>query len=88
MAGYGGGSNSRGRTRTRCSYRRGTAGTAARSSIESAIGAPNREDRPAGLPEPTTDNLLITDEATHARDVLSKVPECERYLSAGVEDAA
>jgi DNA modification methylase len=46
------------------------------------IDAPTPEGRPDGLPEPTTDNLLITGDAMHALDVLNKVPEyAERYLS-------
>ncbi|MGO4615633.1 site-specific DNA-methyltransferase [Nocardia sp. 2YAB30] len=45
------------------------------------IEAPPPEDRPDGLPEPTTDNLLITGDAMHALDVLNKVPEyAECYL--------
>ncbi|MEU6645322.1 hypothetical protein ABZ863_22590 [Saccharomonospora sp. NPDC046836] len=45
------------------------------------IEAPAPEGRPDGLPEPTTENLLITGDAMHALDVLHKVPEyAERYL--------
>ncbi|MEV0543382.1 site-specific DNA-methyltransferase [Nocardia salmonicida] len=45
------------------------------------IEAPRPEELPDGLPEPTTDNLLITGDAMHALDVLSKVPEyAEPYL--------
>ncbi|MFT7841134.1 DNA methyltransferase [Saccharothrix sp. BKS2] len=37
--------------------------------------------RPGGLPKPTTENLLITGDAMHVLDVLTKVPEyAERYL--------
>lgn len=39
------------------------------------VEAPTPEDRPEGLPEPTTDNLLITGDAMHVLDVLTKVPE-------------
>jgi adenine-specific DNA-methyltransferase len=46
------------------------------------IEAPTPDGRPDELPEPTTDNLLITGDAMHALDVLNKVPEyAERYLS-------
>lgn len=39
------------------------------------------EDRPGGLPEPTSGNLLVTGDAMHVLDVLAKVPEySERYL--------
>lgn len=45
------------------------------------IDAPTPEGRSDELPEPTADNLLITGDAMHALDVLSKVPEyAERYL--------
>jgi adenine-specific DNA-methyltransferase len=45
------------------------------------IEAPTPEGRPDGLPEPTTENLLITGDAMHVLDVLTKVPEYfERYL--------
>lgn len=37
--------------------------------------------RPADLPEPTTDNLLITGDAMHALDALTKTPElAAKYL--------
>lgn len=39
------------------------------------------DDRPADLPEPTTDNLLITGDAMHALDALTKTPEhAAKYL--------
>ncbi|MEQ5803375.1 site-specific DNA-methyltransferase [Halomonas sp. H10-9-1] len=39
------------------------------------------DDRPKGLPVPTTDNLLITGDAMHVLDALAKVPEyAEKYL--------
>ncbi|WP_130288558.1 site-specific DNA-methyltransferase [Pseudonocardia sediminis] len=45
------------------------------------VEADSPQAQPAGLPEPTTDNLLITGDAMHALDVLAKVPEySERYL--------
>ncbi|MEU8387367.1 site-specific DNA-methyltransferase [Micromonospora sp. NPDC048843] len=45
------------------------------------VEAQPREDRPGGLPEPTTENLLISGDAMHALDILNKVPEyAERYL--------
>ncbi len=45
------------------------------------VEAPTPEGRTDGLPEPTTDNLLITGDAMHVLDVLSKVPEyAVRYL--------
>ncbi|MEO3776186.1 DNA methyltransferase [Micromonospora sp. B11E3] len=45
------------------------------------IEAQPREGRPDGLPEPTTENLLISGDAMHALDILNKVPEyAERYL--------
>lgn len=38
-------------------------------------------DRPEGLPELTPDNLLITGDAMHVLDVLSKVPEyADQYV--------
>ncbi|MEV6303897.1 site-specific DNA-methyltransferase [Actinoplanes sp. NPDC051861] len=39
------------------------------------VEADSPEDRPDGLPAPTTDNLLITGDAMHALDILTKVPE-------------
>lgn len=43
--------------------------------------APTPSERPAGLPTPTEDNLLIVGDAMHVLDVLNKVPEfSERYL--------
>lgn len=43
--------------------------------------APAREERPADLPEPTRDNLLITGDAMHVLDALAKTPEwAEKYL--------
>lgn len=43
--------------------------------------APTPEDRPEGLPEPTTDNLLITGDAMHVLDALHAIPEyADRYL--------
>lgn len=45
------------------------------------VEAPTPEDRPGTLPEPTTENLLVTGDAMHVLDILSKVPEyAERYL--------
>ena len=45
------------------------------------VEAPAPEGRPEGLPEPPTENLLITGDAMHALDTLNKVPEySERYL--------
>ncbi|WP_431945563.1 site-specific DNA-methyltransferase [Micromonospora marina] len=45
------------------------------------VEAQPREGRPDGLPEPTTENLLISGDAMHALDILNKVPEyAERYL--------
>lgn len=45
--------------------------------VEAAMPA----DRPAELPTPTTDNLLITGDAMHVLDALSKIPEySDRYL--------
>lgn len=45
------------------------------------IEAATPEERPAGLPAPTTDNLLITGDAMHALDAISKLPEyAEKYL--------
>lgn len=45
------------------------------------VDAPTPEDRPEGLPEPTTDNLLITGDAMHVLDVLTKVPDySDKYL--------
>lgn len=38
-------------------------------------------ERPAGLPTPTTDNLLITGDAMHVLDALAKIPDyADRYL--------
>lgn len=43
--------------------------------------APTPEERPADLPVPTSDNLLITGDAMHALDALSKTPEwADKYL--------
>ena len=43
--------------------------------------APTPEERPADLPAPTSDNLLITGDAMHALDALSKTPEwADKYL--------
>ncbi len=39
------------------------------------VSAPTPEERPADLPAPTTDNLLITGDALHALDALAKTPE-------------
>lgn len=45
------------------------------------VEGPTPEDRPEGLPEPTNDNLLITGDAMHVLDVLTRVPEyAERYV--------
>lgn len=45
------------------------------------IERPMPEGRPEGLPEPTSDNLLITGDAMHALDSLSSIPEyAEKYL--------
>lgn len=44
------------------------------------VEAPTPASRPADLPEPTTDNLLITGDAMHALDALAKIPAySERY---------
>ena len=45
------------------------------------VDAPTPEGRPAGLPAPTDDNLLVTGDAMHVLDALAKVPEhSEEYL--------
>lgn len=45
------------------------------------FGSPPPVGLPEGLPEPTTDNLLITGDAMHVLDALAKVPElAEKYL--------
>lgn len=45
------------------------------------IDVPTPADRPEGLPEPTSDNLLITGDAMHVLDALAKTPEWSRkYL--------
>ncbi len=44
------------------------------------VEAPTPASRPAELPEPTTDNLLITGDAMHALDALAKIPAySEKY---------
>lgn len=48
--------------------------------VDRVEAAPPTE-RPADLPEPTTDNLLITGDAMHALDALTKTPElAAKYL--------
>jgi adenine-specific DNA-methyltransferase len=45
------------------------------------VEADGAEDQAAGLPEPTTDNLLITGDSMHALDALAKTPEhAAKYL--------
>lgn len=45
------------------------------------VEAPAPEDRPTDLPQPASDNLLITGDAMHVLDALAKIPEyAERYL--------
>lgn len=45
------------------------------------IDAPTPDGRPADLPTPTTENLLITGDAMHVLDALAKIPEyADRYL--------
>lgn len=45
------------------------------------VEAPTPSERPAELPPPTTDNLLITGDAMHVLDALAKIPEyADRYL--------
>ena len=45
------------------------------------VEAATPADRPAELPTPTTDNLLITGDAMHVLDALTKIPEyADRYL--------
>lgn len=45
------------------------------------VEADTPADRPAELPTPTTDNLLITGDAMHVLDALTKIPEySDRYL--------
>ena len=45
------------------------------------VSAPTPETRPAELPAPTSDNLLITGDSMHVLDALSKIPEyAERYV--------
>jgi adenine-specific DNA-methyltransferase len=45
------------------------------------VEAPTPADRPADLPEPTQDNLLITGDAMHVLDALAKIPAfAEKYL--------
>ncbi|WP_326829279.1 site-specific DNA-methyltransferase [Streptosporangium sp. NBC_01810] len=45
------------------------------------VDAPMPASRPAGLPEPTRDNLLITGDAMHVLDALAKIPAyAEKYL--------
>ncbi|SEO94891.1 site-specific DNA-methyltransferase [Actinacidiphila rubida] len=44
------------------------------------VEAPTPESRPAELPQPTSDNLLITGDAMHALDALAKIPAySEKY---------
>ncbi|MZG16839.1 site-specific DNA-methyltransferase [Streptomyces sp. SID5914] len=44
------------------------------------VEAPTPASRPAELPQPTTDNLLITGDAMHALDALAKIPAySEKY---------
>ncbi|WP_078948166.1 site-specific DNA-methyltransferase [Streptomyces griseus] len=45
------------------------------------VEAPTPEGRPADLPAPTHDNLLITGDAMHVLDALAKIPAyAEKYL--------
>lgn len=45
------------------------------------VEADTPADRPAELPTPTADNLLITGDAMHVLDALTKIPEyADRYL--------
>jgi adenine-specific DNA-methyltransferase len=45
------------------------------------VDTPTPEERPDDLPEPTTDNLLITGDAMHVLDALTKTPEWSaKYL--------
>lgn len=45
------------------------------------VEAPTPTDRPPNLPEPTTENLLITGDAMHVLDALAKTPElAKKYL--------
>ncbi len=45
------------------------------------VEAETPAERPADLPEPTTDNLLITGDAMHVLDALAKIPEyADQYL--------
>lgn len=45
------------------------------------IHADTPAERPADLPTPTTDNLLITGDAMHVLDALAKIPDyADRYL--------
>lgn len=49
----------------------------------SRVEASTPHERPRDLPTPTTDNLLITGDAMHALDALTKIPEhAEKYLGA------
>lgn len=42
---------------------------------------PTPEDRPAGLPHPISDNLLITGDSMHVLDALAKIPDyADKYL--------
>ncbi|MYQ49961.1 site-specific DNA-methyltransferase (adenine-specific)/adenine-specific DNA-methyltransferase, partial [Streptomyces sp. PalvLS-984] len=44
------------------------------------VEAPTPDNRPEELPQPTTDNLLITGDAMHALDALAKIPTySEKY---------
>lgn len=45
------------------------------------VEAVTPEERPAGLPRPTDDNLLVTGDAMHVLDALAKIPAyAEKYL--------
>ncbi|WP_431965702.1 site-specific DNA-methyltransferase [Actinacidiphila sp. bgisy160] len=47
----------------------------------SRFAAPTPLERPAALPEPTQDNLLVTGDAMHVLDALAKIPAyADRYL--------
>lgn len=47
------------------------------------------EEQPSDLPEPTTDNLLITGDAMHALDALAKTPELSaKYLASLIHRTA
>lgn len=49
------------------------------------ISAPTPADRPAELPRPTDDNLLITGDAMHALDAMISIPEYARRYAGQVK---